>query len=123
MTITITIRELLISIDSGAVMRLSALELPVEVSWQISRLVRALHLEYREANAARVKLFTETNSAEVKPGSPERYIKPGHENDYFNAPLFAQAVTIDFEPISIATLGSIKISTADILNLGPIVTG
>ena len=121
--LTITVRELLISIDSGAVARLAALEIPVEVSWQVSRIVRALHSEYQDANAARVKLFTDKNSEAVRAGTSERQIKPGHEADYFNSPLFAQVVTLDFEPVSIAMLGSIKISPADILNLGPVITG
>jgi hypothetical protein len=121
--LTITVRELLISIDSGAVARLAGLEIPVEVSWQVSRIVRALHAEYQDANAARVKLFTDKNSEAVRAGASERQIKPGHEADYFNSPLFAQVVTLDFEPVSIATLGSIKISPADILNLGPVITG
>ena len=121
--LTITVRELLISIDSGAVARLAALEIPVEVSWQVSRIVRALHSEYQDANAARVKLFTDRNSEVVRAGASERQIKSGHEADYFNSPLFAQVVTLDFEPVSIAMLGSIKISPADILNLGPVITG
>jgi hypothetical protein len=121
--LTITVRELLISIDSGAVARLAALEIPVEVSWQVSRIVRALHAEYQDANAARVKLFTDKNSEAVRAGASERQIKSGHEADYFSSPLFAQVVTLDFEPVSIATLGSIKISPADILNLGPVITG
>tara|TARA_R110000868_G_scaffold65726_5_gene196253 strand:- start:347 stop:742 length:396 start_codon:yes stop_codon:yes gene_type:complete len=121
--LTITVRELLISIDSGAVARLAALEIPVEVSWQISRLVRALQSEYQDANAARVKLFTDKNSEAIRSGTADRQIKSGHEAEYFNSPLFAQVVSFDYEPVSIATLGSIKISPADILNLGPVITG
>lgn len=121
--LTMTVREILISIDSGAIARLAALEIPVEVSWQVSRLVRALQSEYQDANAARVKLFTDKNSEAIRSGAADRQIKSGHEAEYFNSPLFAQVVTFDYEPVSIATLGSIKISPADILNLGPVITG
>lgn len=116
---TLTIRELLIAVDSGALKRLAAQPIPAMGAWRLHRILRLLGAEYDPANAARLSLITESNSVPVN-GGQGRMVKPECIAAFEADPLFAQTVTIDAEPIAVAMLDGSTISASDMELIAPL---
>jgi len=116
----LTVREILIAVDSGALKRLAAQPIPAVGAWKLQRLLRLLGAEYGAANAARMALITEDNSILVN-GGPGRMVKPECFAAFEAEPVFAQTVTIDAEPIPLALIEGATISASDMELIAPLI--
>jgi hypothetical protein len=110
---TLTVRELLIAVDSGALKRLAAQPIPAVGAWRLRRIQRAADAEYGPANIARLSLITEDNSMPLN-GGPARIVRPDCMAAFEAEPLFAQTVTINCEPLTLDFITGAMISADDL---------
>ena len=119
---TLTVRELLIAVDSGALKRLAEQPIPVTGAWRLRRVLRLLEAEYASAHAARMALFTDENSVPIN-GNQGRMVKPECVADFEASPLLTETVDIDAKPISVAhDLAGATITVADLGLIAPILS-
>lgn len=117
---TLTVKEILIAVDSGALKRLAQQPIPAIGAWNLRRILRLLEAEYGAANAARLALITEENSIPVN-GGPTRMVKPEFVAAFEADPVFAQTVTIDVDPLPVALIEGAAISASDMDLIGPLI--
>ena len=116
---TLTIRELLIAVDSGALRRLAAQPIPAVGAWRLRRLLRLLEAEYGAAATARIGLMTDENSIPVN-GGQGRKVRDEYVAAFEADPVFAETVTINAEPIPVAMLEGATISASDMELIAPL---
>lgn len=115
----LTVRDILVAVDSGALKRLAAQTIPVMGAWKLRRILRLLEAEYGAAAAARMALMTPENSLSVNDGKG-RVVKPEFLAAFSADPLFAQTVTLDCEPLQVELLAGATISTSDMELIAPL---
>ncbi len=118
----VTVRQILLAVESGALDRLLRQGLPPKGAWKLARMLRKIRVEYGDATAAKRKLFTEENSTlDVK--SDLRTIKPEFlaEMTPQADALFDQSVEIDVEPVTPEDIAGASITVQDLEQLGPLV--
>jgi len=116
---TLTIRELLIAVDSGALKRLGTQPIAAVGAWRLNRIRRIIEAEYGPANAARSSLITEANSIPLN-GGPARIVKSECMAAFEAEALFAQTVTLDCEPLTLDLIAEASISTDDMEAILPL---
>lgn len=116
---TLTVRDILIAVDSGALKRLAQQPIPATGAWKLRRILRLLEAEYSAANAARLALMTEDNSIPVN-GGQGRMVKPECAAAFEADPVFAQTVELNADPISLESLAGATISAADMDLIAPV---
>jgi hypothetical protein len=109
---TITVKEILLAVDSGALKRLAGQPIPAMGAWKLRRILRLLEAEYGAAAAARVALMTDENSLSVNDGAA-RMVKPEFAAAFEADSVFAQIVTLDCEPLPVDLLAGATISASD----------
>jgi hypothetical protein len=117
--IRVSVKELLLAYESGALGKLMQQDIPVAGTWKLARLIRRIDSEYKDASAAKLKLFTDEMSSEVSPGV--RTIKPDRIEEFNTNPLFSKVIEIDADQLTWEDLAGAKLSAADLINLGPLV--
>ena len=115
----LTVKEILIAVDSGALKRLAGQPIPAVGAWKLRRVLRLLEAEYGAAAAARIGLMTDENSIPVN-GGAARMVRPEFAAAFEADPVFAQTVTIDAEPIPVAMLEGSTISASDMELIAPL---
>ena len=88
---TITVKEILLAVDSGALKRLAGQPIPAMGAWKLRRILRLLEAEYGAA----------------------RMVKPEFAAAFEADSVFAQAVTLDCEPLPVDLLAGATISASD----------
>jgi hypothetical protein len=116
----LTVREILIAVDSGALKRLAQQPIPAVGAWRLRRILRLLEAEYGAASAARIGLMTEENSMPVN-GGAARMVKPEFAAAFEADPVFAQTIQIDAEPIPVAMLEGSTLSASDMELIAPLI--
>jgi len=116
---TLTVRDILIAVDSGALKRLAAQPIPAMGAWKLRRILRLLEAEYGAAAAARMVLMTDDNSLSVNDGAG-RMVKPEFAAAFEADPVFAQTVKLDCEPLPVDLLAGATISTSDMELIAPL---
>jgi hypothetical protein len=116
---TITVKDILVAVDSGALKRLAAQPIPAMGAWKLRRILRLLEAEYGAAAAARVALMTDTNSLSVNDGAA-RMVKPEFAAAFEADAVFAQIVTLDCEALPVDLLAGATISTSDMELIAPL---
>ena len=109
---TITVKEILIAVDSGALKRLAGQPIPAMGAWKLRRILRLLEAEYGAAAAARVALMTDANSIPVNDGAA-RMVRPEFAAAFEADPVFAQIVKLDCETLPVELLAGATISASD----------
>lgn len=115
----LTIRELLVAVDSGALKRLAQQPIPAVGAWKLRRIMQLLMAEYGPANEARMGLITDENSLPVN-GGQGRMVKPEFVAAFEADPVFAQTVEIKADPIALEMLANATISAADMDLIAPL---
>src|SRR5690348_3397429 len=100
----VTVGQMLHAAESGAFQRLSLMEVAPDISFLIVRLIRKVQPEVDLAREAKLKLFTEENSFEVRgPGVEKgtRRIRDEFREDYESdlKPILEHEIEIPAAPV------------------------
>lgn len=115
----LTVRQIIVAVDSGALKRLVTQPIPAVGAWRLRRVLQRLEAEYGPANAARMSLMNDQNSLVVNNGAA-RMVRQECAAEFEANPVFAQQVTLDVEPIPVTMLDGATISAADMDLIAPL---
>jgi hypothetical protein len=122
--IVLTVRQLIMMGDSGALAKLAAQDFPAVTAYRISRIISMVQPEIARAMKSRQSLFTDDNSTSMPSlGSGGRQVKPEKMEAFMAAlnPLLDEKVEVSVTPLSFDDdLAGAKFSARDIEALGPL---